>query len=215
MPVNPRGSRRRAPRSPTLPGRVPLVLASASPRRRRLLSAGPWKIRVRPSGAVEPPRRRGERADRYVRRLALLKARAVAREIPEGLVLGADTVVVFRGKIFGKPASPGHARRMLEALSGRWHRVYTGLALVARPGRRAWQGVWRTEVKVRRLDRAAIARHSHRHLDKAGAYAAQARGNPFVEKHRGPFDNVVGLPMAGVRELLGKARAAGRRPAKR
>ncbi len=65
------------------------------------------------------------------------------------------------------------------------------------------------------LDRVAIARHAHRHLDKAGAYAAQARGNPFVEKHRGPFDNVVGLPMAGVRELLGKAWAAGHRPAAR
>ncbi|HMU95426.1 MAG TPA: nucleoside triphosphate pyrophosphatase [Elusimicrobiota bacterium] len=194
---------------------VPLVLASASPRRRRLLAAGPWKFLVRPSGAAEPSRRRGERADRYVRRLALLKARAVARGVPEGLVLGADTVVVFRGKIFGKPASSGEAKRMLEALSGRWHRVYTGLALVARPGGRVWQGVWGTDVKVRRLKSASIVRHSHRHLDKAGAYAAQARGNPFVEKHRGPFDNVVGLPMAGVRVLLGKARSAGWRPAPR
>src|SRR4051812_7634209 len=102
------------------------------------MAAFPWKTKVLPSGAAEPPRRRGEPYRAYVCRLAARKAAAVAGRLAEGLVLGADTIVVFRGKSFGKPKDARDAARMLAALAGRWHRVYTGLALAAKPGKRRW-----------------------------------------------------------------------------
>jgi len=98
---------------------------------------------------------------------------------------------------------------MLKELAGRWHRVYTGLTLVALPGGREWSAAERTEVKMRRLSPQDLLRLAPGHLDKAGAYAAQARGNPFVERYRGDFDNVVGLPLRELRALLAKARRAG------
>ena len=191
--------------------KVPFILASASPRRRRLMASFPFKTRVRPSGAAEPARRQGEEPSAYAKRLARLKAAAVARRHPGALVLGADTIVVFRGKIFGKPRHASEAARMLAALSGRWHRVHTGLALFY--GKRVWTGSWTTMVQMRALDGREIRRHSRRHLDKAGAYAAQARGNPFVARSIGDYDNVVGLPRRGLRILLRRAAGAGVRPA--
>lgn len=187
----------------------PLILASASPRRKKILTATPWKVTVFPSRAVEPPPRRGERPAAYARRLALLKARAVARGRRQGLVLGADTIVVFRGEVFGKPQSPAHGEEMLRRLSGRWHRVYTGLALVAAPGRKAWSRVDGTSVKMRVLSPGVVRGAARRHADKAGAYAAQAKGNPFVEGHRGDYDTVVGLSLRGVEKLLDEARRWG------
>src|SRR5687767_14176470 len=189
--------------------RVPLILASASPRRRRLMASFPWPVRVRPSRVPEPQPRPGVSPREYVRDLAALKARSVASSLKEGLVLGADTVVYHGGRIWGKPSSTASARRMLASLAGRWHRVYTGLALVARPGGREWRVVWSTEVRMRALSPEKLDFWSARNHDKAGAYAAQERRNPFVEGLRGDYDNVVGLPRRGVRRLLAQARKAG------
>jgi predicted house-cleaning NTP pyrophosphatase (Maf/HAM1 superfamily) len=87
--------------------------------------------------------------------------------------------------------------------------VYTGLALAARPGHRVWTGVSLTRVKMRAFSADTLSRLSLKNHDKAGAYAAQAKGNPFVTQHIGDFDNVVGLPRKGLRALLGKAKKAG------
>jgi septum formation protein len=187
---------------------VPFVLASASPRRRRLLRSLVPRFSVAVSGVREPAPRRGERPGAFARRLARLKAAAVASTISRGLVLGADTVVVRRGVFYGKPRDRGEARRMLSELAGRRHAVYTGVALAARPGRRLWVDVRRTDVWMRVLSSRVMSRLS-RHLDKAGAYAAQARGNPFVKSYRGDFETVVGLPLEAVRVLLARARRAG------
>lgn len=157
------------------------------------------------SGVPEPVPRRPVKARFYVLRSATRKARAVARRVPRGWVLGADTEVVRRGRVFGKPRDAADAARMLTDLSGRWHQVFTGLALIERPSNRLWTAAARTDVKIRALSPAAIARHAQTNHDKAGAYAAQARGNPFVEKHRGPYDNIVGLPLAALRALLRRA----------
>lgn len=129
----------------------------------------------------------------------------MARRFPIGWVLGADTEVVYRGRVFGKPRDAAHAARMLRTLSGRWHRVVTGLALVERPSNRLWSATARTDVKIRALNPSEIARYSKTNHDKAGAYAAQARGNPFVEKFRGSHDNIVGLPLDALRTLLRRA----------
>jgi septum formation protein len=197
-----RGTRERA-------GPLPFILASGSPRRKLLLRDVLPRFRVVESGVPEPPPRRGGDVRRYVMELARRKALAVARIVPRGLVLGADTVVVRRGTVYGKPKNRADAHRILSQLQGKWHAVYTGLALAARPGRRLWAGVYRTRVKMRAFSDETLARLSKNNHDKAGAYAAQAKGNIFVSQHIGDFDNVVGLPRRGVRELLEKARRGG------
>ncbi|MBI4397051.1 MAG: septum formation protein Maf [Elusimicrobia bacterium] len=193
---------------------VPLILASASPRRRRLMAFFPWKYRVRPSRVKEPAPRKHVAPRLFVKVLAGRKARDVARSVKEGLVLGADTIVYRNGKIYGKPSSQISAKRMLTELSGAWHTVYTGLSLVARPGNLEWGAVWKTRVKIRSFTPGQIDHWSRRNHDKAGAYAAQERGNPFVEEYIGDYDNVVGLPRRAVRLLIDKARRAGYRPAR-
>jgi septum formation protein len=184
---------------------IPFVLASGSPRRRALLARVRRQFSVTESGVPEPVPRGPVQARFYVLRSAARKARAVARRVPRGWVLGADTEVVRRGRVFGKPRNVADAARMLNALSGRWHQVHTGLALIHRPSNRLWTAAARTDVRIRDLSPADLARYSKTNHDKAGAYAAQARGNPFVEKHRGPYDNIVGLPLDALRALLRRA----------
>ena len=188
-----------------------LILASASPRRRALMRAAGYRFRVVPSRVSEriPP---GLSPVQLVRTLALKKARAVARRNPADLVLGADTLVFIDGRILGKPRGPQDAVRMLRTLSGAWQRVATGVAVVWDGGRRTSLGSATSWVRLRVLSEADIRRASRRHLDKAGAYAVQEKGDAFVERIRGDYDNVVGLPMRVVRTLL---RNAGQALAKR
>jgi len=178
-----------------------LILASASPRRRAILRAAGVSFRVEPSGVDENIKEARPRA--LVRRLARLKALDVAARRPGALVLGADTIVVCAGEILGKPKDRADAARMLELQSGRWQRVYTGVALAR--GRRVWSGVAVTRVKARRLDAEILRRLAAKHMDKAGGYAVQDRKDPLVERVVGDRDNVVGLPMRVVRRLLARA----------
>lgn len=190
----------------------PLILASGSPQRRRLLKGLGVPFRVVPSRVGEESREASPR--RVVSDLAARKASAVARKRPGALVLGADTIVWCGGRILGKPANRGEARRILARLNGRWHRVYTGVALVDASTGRTWSEVTMSRVKARRLPQAELERMAGRHLDKAGAYAVQDRDDPFIEAIEGPYDNVVGLPLASVRRLLRRV-AQGRKPTRR
>jgi septum formation protein len=133
----------------------------------------------------------------------------VARGLREGLVLGADTEVHHRGRLLGKPASAAHARRMLASLSGRWHTVYSGAALVEAGSGKSWTAVASTRVLFRKLGPRELDFWSRRNHDKAGAYSAQAKRSPFVERRSGDLDTVVGLSRRAVRELLRQARKAG------
>jgi septum formation protein len=180
-----------------------LHLASASPRRAEILSAVGWPFRVQPAD-VDETWRDGERAVAYVERLAREKASAVARQITNGLTLGADTAVVLDGEILGKPADDADARRMLRALSGRWHEVLTGVALVRAGGALQALAHERTRVKFIQLSDDEIARYvlTGEPLDKAGAYAVQGRAALFVEQIQGDYWNVVGLPVQLVYRLL-------------
>jgi septum formation protein len=178
-----------------------LILASGSPRRRALLRAAGVRFRVVVSGVDENiPEKRPRR---MVLALARLKALAVAAQHPGELVLGADTTVVCAGQILGKPESPADAERMLLLQSGRWQRVYTGVALAR--GRRVWTGIAVSRVKARKLDPERLKRLAGKHMDKAGGYAVQDKKDPLVELIVGDRDNVVGLPMRVVRQLLAKA----------
>jgi septum formation protein len=146
----------------------------------------------------------GEEAEAYVRRIALAKARETAGRHAAGLVIGADTVVVVDGDILGKPSSYEDAVRMLSMLSGRPHKVITGLALVDAATGRSAVGFEVTEVRLRELTKAEIEAYAAtgEPMDKAGAYGIQGRAALFVEGVTGCFFNVVGLPLARLDRML-------------
>ncbi len=180
-----------------------IILASASPRREELLRALGVTYRVIPSLAEE----RGALPDEVGCRtetLALRKATEVAARVGEGLVLGADTIVVCDGRLLGKPRNQEEARRFLRQLSDRIHLVVTGLALVEAAGGRSGAGHEVTEVRVRPLTGEEIDAYvqTGEPLDKAGGYAIQGAAAAFVEAIKGSFTNVVGLPLGRLRALL-------------
>ena len=180
------------------------MLASASPRRRELLARLGVPFTLRPAGIDESPLP-GEAPERLAVRLALAKARAAARDAPAGsTILGADTVVALDGELLAKPADAAEARSMLGRLSGREHEVWTGVAVVG-PDDAERSGAQCTRVRFRTLGAAEIARYaaSGEPLDKAGGYAIQGGAAAFVESVDGDTDNVVGLPLGLVVELLG------------
>jgi septum formation protein len=185
----------------------PFVLASSSPRRRRLLRDLGVTFSVLVPDVDERPLP-GEPPGAHVRRLALAKARAVARGLARGSgahwVLGADTVVVLDGAILGKPRDAPHAARMLARLSGRTHEVFTGVALVPAAGGRARTAVVRSRVAMKPLDAATIRRYvaAGEPLDKAGAYAVQGRGRSLVAGVSGSLTNVIGLPLERLSRML-------------
>jgi septum formation protein len=181
--------------------RVPLVLASASPRRGALLSALGIPFHVRPAGVDEhwPP---GAGVDVAVEAIADEKAAAVAGSLPghlaDALVLGADTVVVLDGDVLGKPASRDEAAAMLRRLSGVTHRVFTGISLRHPASGAAETAHEVTRVTFGELSDAEIDRYvaTGSPLDKAGAYGIQDdHGALFVERIEGDYYNVVGLPL--------------------
>jgi septum formation protein len=188
----------------------PLILASASPRRRAILSQLGVAFRVDPSG-IDEARLAGESPSAHVQRLAAEKARSVARRLVSDptrpFVLAADTSVVVDEEVFGKPGDDADALRMLLQLSGRTHRVYTAMCL-GQVGSTAEQALLlATEVTFRRLDEAALRRYvaSGEARDKAGAYAIQGLGAGLVRAIAGSYTNVVGMPAVETLELLERA----------
>jgi septum formation protein len=183
-----------------------LILASASPRRRELLTQAGYRFQVEASSVAES-RRLGEDAIRYATRLAREKAEEVfARHqaSAEGVtVLGADTVVVCDGEVMGKPADAADATRMLLLLSGRTHQVVTGVAVVWAPGS-AEVAAELTQVTMRTLSPQEVSDYvaGGEPMDKAGAYAIQGYAGRWIPRISGCYFNVVGLPLALVTSLL-------------
>ncbi len=182
-------------------GEVPLVLASASPRRVTLLrQAGAVFTVVDPGPARAWP---GRALPRHgVRALALDKARRVAAKRPSALVIGADTVVVLRGQRLGKPGDVHEARAMLRRLHGRRHEVWTGLAVVHGDDQRTASEC--TVVHMARFSDEDLEDYlaTGESLDKAGAYGLQGLAGQFVRRIEGDPTTVVGLPLARLRALL-------------
>jgi len=189
-----------------------LVLASASPRRQELLRNAGIAFEVQPADIPEDPQL-GERAEECAERLAREKALAVARQRPQDVVLGADTVVVVDGLILGKPSDAADAARMLRLLSGREHRVITGVCLVV-SGQPSVASET-TLVTVSEITEEEIAGYvaSGEPMDKAGAYAIQGIASRWIPRIEGDYSNVVGLPVALVwrmlREISGQLPVAG------
>lgn len=180
-----------------------LVLASASPRRRELLTAAGFTFEVDVAD-VDETVHPGEAAGAYAQRVARAKALAVAARWPDAVVLGADTIVVVDGDVMGKPRDAADAVRMLERLSGRAHQVLTAMA--ATWDGRVAEAVEETLVWFAALTPAQIAAYvaSGEPMDKAGAYGIQGKASRFIPRIEGSYTNVVGLPIAAVDALLSR-----------
>ncbi|MEW6665940.1 MAG: Maf family protein [Thermodesulfobacteriota bacterium] len=182
--------------------KYPLVLASASPRRKRLLKQVGLPFRAL-STRVDEDRETGK-PQIVVQRLAEKKARAASGRGGDGWILGADTAVVMGEKVLGKPADRMDAAAMLSALSGREHRVITGFCLLDPSGRAVHSEAVITRVRFKWLTREEIQGYvdTGEPFGKAGGYAIQGIGAFLVEGITGSYTNVVGLPVCAVIQAL-------------
>ena len=179
-----------------------IILASASPRREQLLKQIGLVFRIIPSEAAED-KIEATLPEQYVQKCALAKAVMIRQQVnPGDIVIGADTVVVLDGVIYGKPRDTADAKRMLANLAGRTLSVWSGLAVLSSSGQitRAVE----TRVTLTPLSSQQIERYvaSGEPMDKAGAYAVQGLGATFVERVDGCYYNVVGLPLQTLTQIL-------------
>jgi septum formation protein len=181
---------------------VPLILASASPRRRELLARLGLAFEVVPADVVEHEPSGSDDPRGLVLHNAALKADAVADANPGAIVLGADTTVFLGGEVFHKPANLDEARAMLRKLSGRTHTVFTGLAVRGRG--LALEGSAESQVTFRMLRDEDIDAFFLRcdPTDKAGGYGIQEGGELIVASFEGPLDNIIGLPLRATEQIL-------------
>jgi septum formation protein len=190
---------------------APLLLASQSPRRRKILGfAGiPFKVK-KPVNVVEK-RKKGEPPRHLVRRLALEKATEISKRFPTSWVLGADTMVVCGGDVFGKPRTRQEAREMLLRLQGRSHNVWTGTALVGKGGDWARRYAEKTKVFFGKIPAVELEDYlnSKEPYDKAGAYDIQGTARGWIQKWEGDYFNVLGLPLQWVVREINRLKEPG------
>jgi septum formation protein len=183
----------------------PFILASASPRRQELLRSVGLKFKTVPAH-VNENYLAGESPRQHVKRLSSDKAMVIAGKYPESWVLGADTIVVIDGLILGKPKNKTKAREMLQNLSGREHKVFTGFT-IARVAAEIYQTkVIQSAVRFKTISPKEMDWYvsCDEPYDKAGGYAVQGRGAYFIKSIRGSYTNVIGLPLCEVLEELKK-----------
>ena len=180
-----------------------IILASASPRRKELLEQIGLSFTVEPSNYQENIRFDLEPHD-LARALSLEKARLVARNHRNALVIAADTFIAFEGKILGKPRTETQAKEMLETMSGKPHSVITGFTIIDADSNKTVSRSVETRVHLRKLGSDEIDAYvrSKEPLDKAGAYAIQGLGSVIVERIEGDYSNVIGLPLSALAESL-------------
>ncbi len=180
-----------------------IYLASASPRRSKILSDAGFKFSVCPADINENIS--SPSASMLVRELSLLKAAEAAKSLRgRGLVIGADTVVAIGDKVLGKPLNKRHARLMLKLLSGRKHKVLTGVCVLDLKTGAAIAKCEESAVYFKKLTNREIREYvdTNEPMDKAGSYAIQEKGGAFVESVSGNFDNIIGFPMKTFNEIL-------------
>ena len=180
-----------------------IILASASPRRKELLEKIGLTFKVEPSNYEEQVHS-GLEPHEFAQKIALEKARTVASKHKDGIVIAADTFIVFGGQILGKPHTENEARKMLETINGKSHSVITGFSIIDTSKNKTLSKSVETKVYLRKLTLAEIDAYvkSKEPLDKAGAYAIQGLGAVFVEKIEGDYFNVIGLPLSALTEAL-------------
>ncbi len=183
-----------------------LILASSSPRRKELFQVLGVKFKIVPSQIKKEEINRDLSPKDYVRKLSYLKALDVASRTLNAIVVGADTIVVFKNKILGKPQTKKKAIEMLKKLSGKIHLVITGITVIDTATKQTAQDTVTTKVKFGKLDKNLITKYvlTGEPLDKAGAYGIQGKGFLLVESIDGDYFNVVGLPLYKLNRLLKK-----------
>ncbi|HDQ04825.1 MAG TPA: septum formation inhibitor Maf [Deltaproteobacteria bacterium] len=182
-----------------------VILASSSPRRRELLRSLGLKFKTVPAH-IDEDYLEGETLRQHVVRLARNKAGLVAEKYPDAWVLGADTIVVVDGQILGKPENKTQAKKMLQKLNGRTHKVYTCFVIARRNSRVSKTRVIQSTVRFKNIspDEMKWYISTKEPYDKAGGYAAQEKGASFIKALRGSYTNVIGLPLCEVLEELKK-----------
>ncbi len=180
-----------------------IILASASPRRREILEKAGLKFQVDASD-YEEEMVSDLTPHQLARFLSREKAEAVARKYKNALIIAADTFIVFKGKIFGKPLTGTEAKRMLKTLSGKSHSVITGFTIMDTDGNKRLSRSVETRVYFKKMTMREIESYvkSGEPLDKAGAYAIQGLGAVIVKKIEGDYFNVMGLPLNALMESL-------------
>lgn len=180
-----------------------LILASTSPRRREILG-----LLGIPFDVIEPAFEERVSADRSIRdevlAFALGKAASVALDRPDAIVIGSDTMIALGGEKFGKPSDANDARRMLRALSGKTHEIFTSVAIIDGSAGAGLKTVDRVEVDMRYLSDAEIDRYLvvGDSLDKAGAYSIQGQGAELITAIRGDYLAAVGMPLKPIADYL-------------
>lgn len=181
------------------------ILASASPRRQELLRSVGLKFKTIPAH-VNETYLEGETPRQHVKRLSMDKARVIAEKYPQAWVLGADTIVVIDGLILGKPKNKNEARKMLQKLSGREHKVFTGFTIAHRAAEICQTNVVHSVVRFKTITPGEMEWYvgCEEPYDKAGGYAVQGKGAYFIQSIRGSYTNVIGLPLCEVLEAFKK-----------
>ncbi len=189
-----------------------LILASRSPRRRYLLEQAGLSFSVIPS-SIDENSIPISSPETYVRALAEAKAHDISKRYPENWIIGADTIILIQGTIFGKPDSRKEARLMLKSLSGQIHQVLTGYSICCKSKKRNFSETIKTDVLFKNLTNKEIEWYIHTKepFDKAGAYAIQGLGTFLVKSINGSYANVVGLPVCEVVEFFIKEGVIGLR----
>lgn len=178
-----------------------VILASKSPRRAKILADHGWNFTVEPTEADEVSIPRAPKRTVLVN--AARKLKACRERHPDAFIVAADTIVWFNGKIYGKPRDLDEARTFLYELSGQTHSVFTGVAH-CRPGERLQAEVVESRVTFRRLSDSLIERYvaTVKPTDRAGAYDIDESGDLIVESYTGSYENIMGLPMEPIAQLI-------------
>ena len=180
-----------------------IVLASESTRRVDILRTLGISFSIMPPG-IDERRKPYESPKDYVLRIVYEKARKVGDLFPDKWIIGADTVVVHKGKVLGKPKADEDAVAMLKRLRANWHKVFTGYCILNASKQIVYQDVAETKVFIKDLTDDEIAKYvgTSEPFDKAGSYAVQGRGGYMVKEIKGSYTNVVGLPICEITEAL-------------
>lgn len=183
---------------------LPLVLASASPRRQALLAGQGLGFEVVPSALKEPAPEPGEAPADYAARMARIKGQDIAARHPDKVIVSADTIVVQDSSILGKPKDGEDALNMLTALAGRWHEVMTGFCVLRHGDGVSLRRTVTTRVHMAHNSRDMLQAYigTGEPMDKAGAYGIQGIGAFLVDEVQGSYTNVVGLPLRSVLDFL-------------
>lgn len=180
-----------------------IILASGSPRRKQILEQVGLSFTVEVSDYEEKPIP-GVVPSEFVETLSLGKAKAVAKNHEDGIIIGADTIVVLDNQILGKPKTKEDAKGMLKKLSGNTHSVFTGFTIIDIVNKRTITNHVETKIRFKNLSEEEISAYieTEEPMDKAGAYGVQDRGALFVEYIEGDYSSVMGLPILKIFEIL-------------